>query len=162
MHPGHDGCKTHGISVTKEKTNVYSDTQTFDAFVHQWVYFAERYKQIDSKILSFNLVNEPIALPNAAELAALEKKGPVTTADLFSPEMLNKHAADYIRLARACGDAIRAHDPKRLVVTDGYPAGSSPIPSLTDTGMLQSCHTYTPTPLTHISVRMGSRNSDRL
>jgi endoglucanase len=141
--------KLTGISVTKEKTNVYSDAQTFDAFVHQWVYFAERYKHINSKILSFNLVNEPIALPSAAELAAFEKKGPVTTADLFSPEMLSKHAADYIRLARASNDAIRAHDPKRLVVTDGYPGGGSPIPSLADSGMLQSCHTYTPTPLTH-------------
>jgi len=68
----------------------------------------------------------PSRLPShiiAAEVADLEKKGPVTTADLFSPEMLSKHAADYMRLARASNDAIRAHDPKRLVVTDGYPAG---------------------------------------
>jgi endoglucanase len=141
--------KVTGISVTKEKTNVSSDTQTFDAFVRQWIYFADRYKHIDSKVLSFNLVNEPIILPSAAELADLEKKGPVTAADLFSPEMLSKHGADYIRLARASNDAIRAHDPKRLVVTDGYPAGVAPIPSLADTGMLQSCHTYTPMPLTH-------------
>jgi endoglucanase len=141
--------KLTGISVTKEKTSVASDAQTFDAFVHQWNYFAERYKHIDSKILSFNLVNEPLILPTAAEMADLEKKGPVTTADLFSPEMLSKHAADYIRLARASNDAIRSHDPKRLVVTDGYPAGVAPIPSLADTGMLQSCHTYSPMPLTH-------------
>src|SRR5277367_2059950 len=108
--------KLTGISVTKEKTNVYTDKQTFDAFVHQWVYFAERYKHIDSNILSFNLVNEPIALPSAAELADLEKKGPVTARDLFSAELLSRHAADYIRLARASNDAIRAHDPKRLAV----------------------------------------------
>ena len=55
--------KLTGISVTKEKTNVYSDTQTFDAFVHQWVYFAERYKHIDSKILSFNLVKSRSRCP---------------------------------------------------------------------------------------------------
>jgi endoglucanase len=141
--------KLTGISVTKEKTNVYSDSRTFDAFVRQWIYFAERYKHIDSKSLSFNIVNEPIIMPSAAEMADLQKKGPVTAAALFSPEVLNKHAADYIRLAKASNEAIRGHDPKRLVVTDGYPAGMSAIPTLADSGMLQSCHTYTPMPLTH-------------
>jgi endoglucanase len=48
-----------GIRVTPEKTNVYNDQATQDAFVHQWVYFAERYKGISNEKLSFNLVNEP-------------------------------------------------------------------------------------------------------
>jgi len=141
--------KLTGIAVVKERTNVFSDQHTFDAFVHQWTFFADRYKGISSQKLSFNLVNEPIPLPNEAELAEMQKHGPVKTADLFSPEFLQPHAKDYTRLAKASADAIRSRDPQRLVVTDGYPGAGSPIPDLVGTGMLQSCHTYNPIQLTH-------------
>ena len=141
--------KLTGIAVTKEKTDVFTDPRTFDAFVHQWTYFAGRYKGISSSRLSFNLVNEPIPLPTPAELVELQQRGPVTTAELFSPERLQRHAKDYARLAKASSDAIRAHDPQRLVVTDGYPGGGAPIPDLLTTGMLQSCHTYNPIQVTH-------------
>jgi endoglucanase len=137
------------IAVTKEKTNVFSDSHTFDAFLHQWTYFADRYKGISSEKLSFNLVNEPVPLPTASELAEMEKRGAVKTADFFNPEFLQSHAKDYTRLANASADAIRTRDPQRLVVTDGYPGGGAPIPDLFATGMLQSCHTYTPIQLTH-------------
>jgi endoglucanase len=141
--------KLTGIAVTKEKTNVFGDAHTFDAFVHQWSFFADRYKGISSEKLSFNLVNEPIALPTESELAEMGKLGPVKTKDLFSPEFLQRHATDYTRLAKASADAIRARDPERLVVTDGYPGAGSPILDLMGTGMLQSCHTYTPIQVTH-------------
>jgi endoglucanase len=141
--------KLTGIAVTKEKTNVFGDGHTFDAFVHQWSFFAGRYKGISSEKLSFNLVNEPIALPTESELAEMGKLGPVTTKDLFSPEFLQRHAKDYTRLAKASADAIRARDPERLVLTDGYPGAGSPILDLMGTGMLQSCHTYTPIQVTH-------------
>jgi endoglucanase len=138
-----------GIAITKEKTNVFSDAHTLDAFVRQWTFFAARYKGIPSQRLSFNLVNEPIPLPNAAEMSELQKHGPVKTADLFKPEFLQRHAKDYTRVAKAAADAIHARDPQRLVVTDGYPGGGSPIPDLFDTGILQSCHTYNPIQVTH-------------
>jgi len=141
--------KLTGIAVTKEKTNVFSDPHTFDAFVHQWTYFASRYKDISSQKLSFNLVNEPVALPNDSERAEMEKNGPITTKDLFSAEFLQSHAKDYTRLAAASAKAIRDHDPNRLVVTDGYPGAGAPIPALFATGMLQSCHTYAPIQVTH-------------
>jgi endoglucanase len=141
--------KLTGIAVTKEKTNVYSDSHTFDAFVHQWAFFANRYKGISSQKLSFNLVNEPIAMPNAAEVEEMEKRGPVKTTDLFSPELLLRHARDYSRLAKASASAVRASDPQRLVVTDGYPGAGAPIPDLFASGMMQSCHTYSPIQVTH-------------
>ena len=138
-----------GIAVTKEKTDVFTDPHTFDAFIHQWTFFADRYKGIPSQRLSFNLVNEPIAMPNASELAELHQHGSIKTRDLFNAERLQRHAKDYTRLAKAANDAIHAHDPQRLVVTDGYPGGGSPIPDLVGTGMVQSCHTYNPIQLTH-------------
>ena len=141
--------KLTGIHITKEKTDVFTDPHTFDAFIHQWTYFADRYKGISSKQVSFNLVNEPIVFPNKEEIAEMEKKGPLKTADLFSPEILQRHRKDYDRLATAASDAIRAHDPQRLVVTDGYAGGGLAMPELASTGMLQSCHTYTPIQVTH-------------
>jgi endoglucanase len=141
--------KLTGIAVTKEKTDVFTEAHTFDAFIHQWTFFADRYKGIPSQRLSFNLVNEPIVMPNALELAELRQHGSIKTADWFNPERLQRHAKDYTRLAKAANDAIHAHDRQRLVVTDGYPGGGSPISDLVGAGMLQSCHTYNPIQLTH-------------
>ncbi len=141
--------KLTGIAVTKEKTDVFTDPHTLDAFVHQWIFFADRYKGVPSERLSFNLVNEPIVLPDAAELTKLQRRGPIKTVDLFDRERLQSHANDYTRVARTAADAIRKHDAQRLVVTDGYPGAGAPIPALFDTGMLQSCHTYNPIQLTH-------------
>src|SRR5271167_999848 len=99
--------KLTGIAVQKEKTDVFTDAHTLDAFVHQWTFFADRYKGIPSQRLSFNLVNEPIVLPNAAELAELQRGGPIKTADFFDRVRLQHRAKDYTRVAKTAADAIR-------------------------------------------------------
>ena len=157
--------KLTGIRITKEKTSLFYDPRTLDAFVHQWTFFLDRYKGIPSERLSFNLVNEPIVPPDAAEVAEIQKHRPIKTADFFNLEMLQRHAQDYTRVAKAAGDAVRAHDPQRLIVTDGYPGGGSPISDLFGTGMLQSCHTYNPMQVTHHDcewVRGAVASSERL
>jgi endoglucanase len=141
--------KLTGIAVTKEKTSVFYDSHTLDAFLHQWTFFADCYKGISSKLLSFNLVNEPLVPPSVAEMVEFQKQDPAKAATFFNQEMLQRHAPDYTRLAKAASDAIRSRDPQRLVVTDGYPGGGLPIPDLFATGMLQSGHTYTPVQVTH-------------
>jgi endoglucanase len=154
-----------GIHITKEKTSLYYDPRTLDAFVHQWAFFADRYKGLPSERLSFNLVNEPLVPPDAAETAQIEKQRPLKTPDFFNSEMLQRHARDYVRVASAAGNAIRAHDPLRLVVTDGYPGGGSPVPGLFASGMLQSGHTYNPMPVTHHDcewVRGGGTATDKM
>ena len=137
-----------GIHVTKEKTSVFTDAKTLDAFVYHWTYFADRYTGISSDKLSFNLVNEPL-LPPAEAVADLKKAGKTKAEDIFSSEVMQRHAKDYVRVARAAIEGIRKHDSQRLVITDGLAGGTAVIPSLFDTGMLQSCHTYNPVELTH-------------
>ena len=127
-----------GIHITKEKTSVYTDSKTQDAFVYQWTYFADRYKGISSNKVSFNLVNEPLDLPIAMET---EKAGETKPGQ--------RHLNDYVRVARAAIEGIRKHDPQRLVITDGYAGGTAVISELIDTRVMQSCHTYSPAPLTH-------------
>jgi len=126
-----------GIHITKEKTSVYTDAKTQDAFIYQWTYFADRYKGISSDKLSFNLVNEPLDLPVATET---EKAGETKP---------KRHLKDYVRVARAAIEGIRKHDPQRLVISDGYLGGTAVIPELIDTHAMQSCHTYNPVQLTH-------------
>ena len=135
-----------GIHVTKEKTSVYDDPKALDAFVHQWSYFAQRYKGIPSERLSFNLVNEPLAQPSPAEQKDLARTKP---EDSFNREIVRRHAKDYSRVAKAAVDSIHKQDPERWIITDGYPGAGEPIPDLIDTGILQSCHTYNPVELTH-------------
>jgi endoglucanase len=135
-----------GIHIIKEETSVYDDPKTLDAFVHQWAYFAQRYKGIPSERLSFNLVNEPLAVPTPAEQKELEHMKP---EDRANSEIERRHARNYSRVAKAAVDGIRKQDPERWIVTDGYPGGGAPIPALIETGILQSCHTYNPVELTH-------------
>jgi endoglucanase len=135
-----------GIHITQEKTNVYEDARTLEAFVHQWTYFAQRYRGTNNERLSFNLVNEPMYRPTPAEAAELKTHNP---DDVFSRESRQRHELHYVRVARAAIADIRALDPKRLIVTDGYPVAASPIPELFDARVMQNCHTYIPAPLTH-------------
>jgi endoglucanase len=138
-----------GIHITKEKSSVFSDPKMLDAFVYQWSYFARRYKGIASNKLSFNLVNEPLIMPSAEEIEQLKKAGKSSPADIFNPEILQRHAPEYTRVAQAAIAEIGKQDPQRLVVTDGYIAGTAVIPDLFATGVMQSCHTYHPMQVTH-------------
>jgi len=131
--------KAQGIHITQEKNSLYRDQAALDAFVYQWVYFAERYKGISSERVSFNLVNEPIERPDRKATGDGEKQ--------------------YVRVARAAIEGIRSKDPKRLIVTDGYQVGTTIIPGLYDTGILQSCHDYWPGPVTHYHAEWARPDS---
>lgn len=133
-----------GIHITKEHASVYLDQSVLDAFVHQWVYFAKRYKGISSAKLSFNIVNEPVDLsPKAGENVAAGMK-------------------KYARVARATIEAIRAVDPERLIVSDGYPYGVGPVQELVDTKVIQSRHDYSPSQLTHFRTPWARPQSDEV
>jgi endoglucanase len=129
-----------GIRQEPEKTSVYTNQATFDAFVHQWAYFAERYKGISGNRLSFDLVNEPLERGKDNETGR----------------------KDYARLARASIEAIRSRDPQRTIVSDGYPVGGDPVAELYDTGVTQSCHDYRPAELCNFRLPWSRPWSDTL
>jgi aryl-phospho-beta-D-glucosidase BglC (GH1 family) len=64
-----------GIHVAREKTNIFTDIPTRDAFAHQWAYFAKRHKGVRLEKLSLNLVNEPLNLNGPAEITELTNAG---------------------------------------------------------------------------------------
>jgi len=108
-----------------EPRNLWQDAEMQDAFCHHWSVFARRYIGIDSKRLSFNLVNEP---------------------QHIQPAMSR---ADHVRVITAAVGAIRAVDPARLLMFDGFDWGNTPSPELAALGGAQSCRAYWPMSVSH-------------
>ncbi len=117
-----------GFSVNREIQEPYSlwkDQKALDDFSYHWQLFAERYKQIPSKQLSFNLINETAGTP-----------------DEFTRE-------DYEKVIRFTVNSIKSIDPERLIIIDGINYGNIPCPELADLKIAQSCRGYLPITLTH-------------
>jgi endoglucanase len=138
-----------GIHVTPEKTSFYDDRHTLDAFVHQWRYLARRYKGISNERVSFNLVNEPIRRFTPHEQSALAASLKNQPSEAMQKEIASRGAKEYARVARAAMDGIRSIDAQRLIVSDGFDGGATPVPDLVGTGAVQSPHDYFPPALTH-------------
>jgi aryl-phospho-beta-D-glucosidase BglC (GH1 family) len=68
------------VHITVERTNLFQDEATLEAFAQQWTFFAQRYKGIPSERLSFNLLNEPLPPRSHAEREASPKGRPPGSA----------------------------------------------------------------------------------
>ncbi|TWB43323.1 glycoside hydrolase family 5 protein [Nitrospirillum pindoramense] len=90
-------------------------------FARQWGMLAERYRDIDSRILSFNLINEP---PNVS-------------------------GESYVRAVSGAVAAIRAADRDRIIIADGTQFGRRPVPELKPLGLAQGTRGYEPFHLSH-------------
>lgn len=103
----------------REKTSIWDDEETLKACAFHWRHFAERYKGIPNKRLSFNLFNEPVG----------------TTVE--------KHDS----VIRYLAAEIRSVDPNRLIVIDGL--HFMPNTTLLDLKVSQCTRGYQPVTLTH-------------
>ena len=109
-----------------ERHNLWQDQEAQDAFVFEWEMFAQRYKGVPNKYLSFDLVNEP---PNVGQYGM--------TRDI--------HEA----VIRRTVAAIRAIDPEREIVIDGLGGGHLAMPELADLDVVHSGRGYQPMPVSH-------------
>lgn len=113
------------VAQPPEKLNLWEKSPGGDEarrlFAQQWRMFAERYRTIPSKHLSFNLVNEPPRL---------------------EPGQYGLGVGDAVA-------AIRSVDPSRLIIADGAAWGTQPVPELAALRIAQSTRGYTPMELTH-------------
>jgi hypothetical protein len=101
-------------------------------FAAQWRMFAERYRGVPARELSFNLLNEPPSITGA----------------------------QYLRAAREAVVAIRQSDPGRLVIADGTRWGREPATDLASLGVAQSTRGYAPLPLTGYRASFLEGSSD--
>ncbi len=120
----------------REPFVLWSDRRAEDAFVHHWDVFAKRYKGAPEAELSFNLVNEA---PNPRE-------------GYMSRE-------DYRRVMARATEAIRVHNPKRLVMIDGLSVGKSVVTEMIPLGVAQSVHAYWPGGISHFRAPWVDRKS---
>jgi endoglucanase len=118
----------------QEPYNLWKDKEAQDAFNFHWGMWAERYKGISTRKLSFDLLNEPAYIEDMNDQFA--KKGPVP-------------GATYRLVAEGAAKAIRAHSPERLIIADGNGGGNSVIPEITDLNISQSCRGYWPGVISH-------------
>jgi endoglucanase len=109
------------VNPPAEPFDLWKDEQALDACAFHWTHFAERYKGIPSSRLSFNLLNEPAKVGEAA----------------------------YVRVVRRLVEAIRDKDPGRLIIADGLQWGTAPVADLAKLKIAQSTRGYDPFRFTH-------------
>jgi endoglucanase len=109
------------VNPPKEPLDLWTDEKALDACAFHWAAFARRYKGIPNSELSFDLLNEPPDIKEAA----------------------------YARVVRRLVGAIRSEDPRRLVIADGLRWGRDPVLSLADLGIAQSTRGYDPMRISH-------------
>lgn len=116
-----------GFTTDGDNTNdaIWEASREQELFLTFWDMMAERYKDVPSSLLSFNLLNEPnwgIAEEQYADLVgrALER--------------------------------IRVHSPDRLIFVDMLNGAKEPVYALVDDQVAQSFHFYEPNALTHAGI----------
>ena len=99
--------------------------RALEGAVHQWSFLAQRYKNVPTAQLSFDLMNEP-------------------------PFMTDQ--SRYVEIATALIAAIRQANPDRLIFADGADLGQTPVLGLLDQGIVQSTRGYLPKMISHYTA----------
>ena len=120
----------------REPFVLWSDRKAEDAFVHHWDLFARRYRAIDTKVLSFNLINEA---PRARD-------------GYMSRD-------DYRRVMSRATAKIRESSPERTVIIDGLSVGTEVVDEMVSTGVAQSVHAYWPAQISHYRASWVDRRA---
>jgi len=131
LHRGPGFCINAGFH---EPFNLWKDKDAQDAFNFHCGMCAERYKNISSEKLSFDLLNEPAYREDMND--QFSKSGPVP-------------GETYRKVAEGAAKVIRAANPNRLIIADGNSGGSNVIPELIGLNIAQSCRGYWPHYISH-------------
>lgn len=99
--------------------------RALEAATFHWRYLAQRYKNIPSSQLSFDLLNEPPFMNDQSR---------------------------YVEIARALIATIRDVSPDRLIFADGADIGQTPVPGLVNQGIVQSTRGYLPKMVSHYTA----------
>ena len=109
------------VAQPAEAKNVWIDEEARNVCAMHWERFAERYKGVPNERISFNLFNEP---------------------GMLSPDLYRKTVERML-------EAIRKHDPERLVICDGRLWGCAAPAELVGLGVTAATRGYNPMKLTH-------------
>jgi len=142
LHRAPGYCVNAGFN---EPYNLWKDQEALDAFCFHWEMWGKRFKNVSSKKISFDLVNEPSWREDMND-----QFGDRTTIP----------GAVYRKVALAASNAIRKSNPDHLIIADGNDVGSSVIPEITDLNIAQSCRGYFPHYVSHYRAPWVYKNPD--
>lgn len=117
-----------------EPYNLWTDKAAQDAFYFHWSLWAKTYKNVSSKKISFDLLNEPCMREDMNDQYSKRSAVP---GDV------------YRKVAREAAAAIRKENRGHLVIADGNNVGNSVIPEIIDLDIAQSCRGYNPHIISH-------------
>lgn len=109
------------VASPPEPLNLWKDEEAQKQCAFHWKQFAQRYKGISNRQLSFNLFNEPAGVD----------------------------AESHRTVVQRVVEAIREADPQRLIVCDGRDWGLTPAEELVPHRVAQATRGYQPFRLTH-------------
>jgi endoglucanase len=130
-----------------EPFNLWTDSDALDAFCFHWKLWANRYKNVSSKKISFDLLNEPSMREDMNDQHS--KTGPVP-------------GALYRKVAGAAAETIRKENPDHLVIADGNNVGNTVIPEIVDLNIAQSCRGYNPHYISHYKAPWANKDPDHM
>ena len=117
-----------------EPYNLWKDREAQEAFYWHWQMWARRYRETDSRQISFDLLNEPAMRTDMND----QHSGRTP----LSEEL-------YAGLAEEAARVIWEENPGHLVIADGNEVGSEVIQKLTHLPIGQSCRGYHPHIISH-------------
>jgi len=117
-----------------EPYNLWKEKNAQDAFIYHWSYWANRFKNVSTQKISFDLVNEPCYRDDVNDAAERTSAVPVAT---------------YRTIAQAAASAIRKVNANFYVIADGNSGGADAVPELADLNIAQSCRGYYPFEISH-------------
>lgn len=130
-----------------EPYNLWKDEEAQKAFYFHWNMWAKKYKNVSSKKISFDLVNEPSMREDMNDQHSKSSAVP-------------GHV--YRKVAKGALEAIRKENPDHLVIADGNNVGNTVITEITDLPIAQSCRGYYPHAISHYKAPWANKDPEHL
>jgi endoglucanase len=130
-----------------EPYNLWKDEEAQKAFYFHWNMWARRYKNLSSKKISFDLLNEPSM---REDMNDQHSNSGLVPGDV------------YRQVAKAASESIRKENKNHLVIADGNNVGNIPIPEIADLNISQSCRGYFPHVISHYKAPWANKDPDHM
>lgn len=144
LHRAPGYCVNAGFN---EPYNLWKDEEAQKAFYFHWNMWAKRYRSISSKLISFDLLNEPSMREDMNDQHSNRSAVP---GDL------------YRKVAKGAFDEIRKENPSHIVIADGNNVGNDVIPEIADLDIGQSCRGYFPGIISHYKAPWAMKDTVNL
>lgn len=144
LHRAPGYCVNAGFN---EPYNLWKDDEAQKAFYFHWNMWAKRYRGVSSKLISFDLLNEPSMREDMNDQHSQRSAVP---GDL------------YRKIALGAFEAIRKENPQHIVIADGNNVGNDVILDISDLDIGQSCRGYFPGIISHYKAPWAMKDTETL